>query len=73
MFATLDPKYENLRTALKLLEYTSSKTTLFMCVKSVYRPIIYEVIKEQGLHILFDDGTKMKYIRKEDAKQFNVE
>lgn len=45
----------------------------FMCVRSVYRPIIHEVVREENLEVLFDDGTVMKHLKKEDANKFDIE
>lgn len=73
MFATLDPTFKNLKTALKLMNYSTNKMTLLMCVRTIYRPVVYEFMEEEGLHALFDEGTKMKYIRKEDAKEIKFE
>ena len=44
-----------------------------MCVREVYRPVVYEVIEDEKLHVVFDDGSVMKHLKKEDANKFNVE
>lgn len=46
---------------------------IFMCVRNVYRPLIHEIVNEENLQIIFDDGTVMKHLKKEDAKKFDVE
>lgn len=71
MFATLDETLESLKTALNIFPY-GRDMTFFMCARDVYYPTICKVIKEQGLRVLFDDTTVMKFMRKEDAKKFDV-
>lgn len=71
LFASLDSKFENLKLALKLLDY--SEMVFFMAVRDVYRPVIDEVISDLKLHIHCYDGTVMKYYTKEDAKNFSIE
>lgn len=71
MFATLDPSFHKLKIALKLLNYT--KMMFFMCVRQIYRPIVHEVAKDENLEIIFDDGTVMKHLKREDANKFVVE
>lgn len=71
MFATLDPNFQELKTALKLLNYSSM--LFFMCVREVYRPVLYEVVEEENLRVIFDDGTVMKYLTKEEANKFEIE
>jgi hypothetical protein len=44
-----------------------------MCVRAVYRPVVYEVVEEEKLHVIFDDGTVMKHLPKEDANKFEIE
>ena len=45
----------------------------FMCVREVYRPVVHEVIEEKKLHVVFDDGSAMKHLKKDDANKFDVE
>jgi hypothetical protein len=71
LFASLDPTYRELKAALKLLDFSVMK--FFMCVRTVYRPVIYEVVEEEKLHVVFDDGTVMKHLKREEAKAFDVE
>lgn len=71
-FATLDPSSKRLKTALKLLDFT--EMIFFMCVRDVYRSMVDEIIKEENLHVVFDDdSTVMKFLTKEDAKKFSTE
>lgn len=44
-----------------------------MCVRNDYRNLIDEVIEEKKLQKRFDDGTTMKYLKREDALKFDVE
>ena len=46
---------------------------VLMCVRDVYRSAVLEVIEQEKLQVLFDDGTVMKYLKKEDAMKFDVE
>lgn len=46
---------------------------MFLCVRECYYSALYEVIESKKLHVLFDDGTTMKYITQEEAEAFTIE
>lgn len=71
VFATLDPTFRELKIALKLLNYSQMK--FFMCARETYRPVLYEVVEEEKLSVIFDDGTVMKYLKNEEANKLEIE
>ena len=70
MFGSLDLSYKNLKSLLKLVDYT--KIFIFMCVRECYYNMLHEVIKEIGLKVPFDDVTVQKIMKKEDALKIDV-
>lgn len=71
LFATLDETLQTLTTALRLLDF--SKFLFFVCARDGYRRAVDDVIRDEKLEVLFDDGTAMKYLSKEDALRWDVE
>lgn len=60
LFNTLEPApYESLREVLKRLNYR--KPMVFISFRDIFRSVVFDVISEKKLEILFDRSTRNLY------------
>lgn len=72
MIGTLDSSFEQLRTALNLMDFSVRRT--FMNIKNIYRnPVLDFIENEINQEIYFNNETVMMYMEKERALEFDFE
>lgn len=70
MTETLDKDFKVIKNSLKLLNY--SKNIYFMCLRDVFRPMMFELINEEALNVGDDLRTKCFMLSKEIANNFEI-
>lgn len=70
MIGTLDLEFTKLKIGVRLINFKTEK--MLMGFRNIYRDFVLEFIKEKNLKVLFDDGTSMVHMTKEDALKLEI-